>query len=262
MFRFLLAVFFASGVLAPSVVRAQACHGSEPLSSLEREISLRLRTTTATFRTERYEGHYQALAAGAELAVDRFAAGVTAPYYRLLRNGLAEQGPGDLALELQVTAVGSGEEILRGGVDLGAMLPTGDAEAELGMGHVMLMPGIWAQAVFDQVVVSGQLSYAFALAGEAAHAHHEGPHPLVDPMNASELEPSFFATFRATEVLELRGGGYAGLPIAVDGGEARAAALAGVGIRAARLFSRVEGHVPLAGDAFTAKLAVELGVRF
>lgn len=72
----------------------------------------------------------------------------------------------------------------------GATLPTGDADAGRGMGHVMVAGGATARVHGARLGADATVTYARALgdgAEHAAHAHGASLWPLIDPMGAEEI---------------------------------------------------------------------------
>jgi hypothetical protein len=242
---------------------AQPCHEPPPLE--HRGVGLRAAVGAeyATFRTERYEGDYK----GASLSLqwDNPWARLRAvlPAYRIERNGLASTGVGDLLLEGRVPVVRTEGDELAGGVVLSASLPTCDADHDLGMGHVMAMPGLWLMWAPTRAFVSAQVNYGRAFdGGGSGHHNHAGPRPIVNPMNRSEIGASLTAGYTVHELVRVRAGAYGATPVSDSEGEGRAAALAGVDLLVGPFDFALEGHLPLAGDPFLAKGVVTAGVRF
>jgi hypothetical protein len=145
------------------------------------------RVLAATYRTPLFEGSYQGTELGANVTRGRFAAALSLAGYRLVRNGRASNGIGDLMLHLHAqAATGRG---FAGGVMMMASAPTGDDTRGFGMGHVMLMPELWGTWRSRALSLSVAAGYGHALGGAQAHAEHGGggSWPLVGPMNAREV---------------------------------------------------------------------------
>jgi hypothetical protein len=146
-----------------------------------------VRLLAANYRSPLFEGSYQGTELGASISRGRLAASASLAGYRLVRNGLASQGIGDVMVHVHAeAAAGRG---FAGGAMLMASLPTGDSDRGFGMGHVMLMPELWGTWNARDISVSLSAGYCHALGGEQAHAQHGGggSWPLVAPMNAREL---------------------------------------------------------------------------
>jgi hypothetical protein len=244
---------------------AQSCHLPPPPRSESKQdaASATLRAETAGFSNREYEGHYEGLVPNLTLRRAWFEAAATLPLYRILRNGRSDTGPGDLLLQLRAEALHDAERLRSLGVELAASLPTGNAEHELGMGHVMLMPSAWGTLASGRFGASARLGYAAAVAGSSEHHHHGGgTSPLVDPMNESELDAAAGGSLAITPVLGARVGFYGAVPVATEDGHARAAGFAGLDAQNRRFGSSIELHLPLAGEPFTAKLVLQVGARF
>lgn len=241
---------------------AQPCHEPAPLERRGLGLRAAVGAEYATYRTERYEGDYK----GASLSLqwDTLWARLRAvlPAYRIERNGLANTGVGDLLLEGRVPVVRTEGDELAGGVVLSASLPTGNANYDLGMGHVMAMPGLWLVWAPTRAFVSAQVNYGRAFDGGGGHHNHGGPRPIVNPMNRSEIGASLSAGYAVHELVRVRAGAYGAAPVGDGEGEGRAAALVGFDLLVGPFDVALEGHLPLAGDPFLAKAVVAAGVRF
>jgi hypothetical protein len=259
--RLALKALAALPLLWAAGARAQPCHEPAPLERRGLGLRAGVGAEHATYRTARYEGDYQGLSATLQWDNPWARLRVAMPFYRIVRNGLESRGPGDLLLDARVPLLRDDDGAVAGGVVLATTLPTGDAERDLGMGHVMPMPGLWASWAPPRAFVAAQLGYGRAL-GAGGHGHHGGPRPIVNPMNQSELEASASAGYLAYEWLRARAGAYGALPAGDPEGAARAAAFVGVDLLIDRFDLGLEGHLPLAGDPFLAKAVVTLGARF
>ncbi|HEU4408417.1 MAG TPA: hypothetical protein VFS43_24345 [Polyangiaceae bacterium] len=241
----------------------QHCHEPAPLERRGLGLRAGLGAEYATYRTARYEGEYQ----GASVVVQwdnpwvRLRAAL--PAYRLVRNGLEGQGLGDLLLEGRVPLVRPEGGALEIGAVLAATVPTGDAERELGMGHLMAMPGAFVVWAPGRAFVTAQLGYGGAIdVGSGGHRHHGGPRPIVNPMNRSEVEAAASAGYLVHELVRARVGAYGAEPVFDEEGARRAAAFVGVDLLAGPVDVALEGHLPFAGDPFLAKVVLAAGVRF
>jgi hypothetical protein len=257
-------VVLAALVLAPRGAWAQHDHGAHhgedaragaPASSF----SAALGVIAAGYESMLYAGDYQGLAATGRWSRGRFGAALGLTAYRLQRNGKTVEGLGDLMLHGRATVLRAGA-ITAGAVAM-VMAPTGDHDAGLGMGHVMLMPGGWLQWAPGRLVLAASAGYARGLGGGDIHAEHGGgAWPLVDPMTPSEL--TFGAGGMIALAPSLRAGLRADGAIPTGGGDAR---LAG-GVRAVWALGRVETTAELqgglAGAPFDLRGLVEAAVRF
>jgi hypothetical protein len=223
---------------------------------------LALAQETARFESSRYEGHYEGITLRSSVAWHLLNAGASLPAYRIVRNGLPGRGLGDLLLHSRARLLGTDSTGSASGVALGASLPTGDARSDLGMGHVMFMPGVWATARADSLLFSSSVAYAKALSGSRAHHHHSGAGPLVMPMSSSELDIAVLASapiHPSMPELRLRAGLDGAVPFAEDGARARANGRAGL-VFVQRVTSSIELQLPVAGEPSTVKVVLELSV--
>jgi hypothetical protein len=248
-----------------SLVLADHCHRPPPLESsstaeqseAEATVRVEARGLFATFDTKRYRGSYEGLSLAGAWSNQRWRAEASLPVYRLVRNGKIEQGPGDALLAVSFT--GYSDELLRVGLEVAGTLPSGEARAELGMGHVMLMTTAWGSLDLDGTVLSSRLSYSTAL-GETSHHHGAGVTPLVAPMNARELGAALFANETVMPRIGVQLG--ANLAVPVNGGQRRSIVSGAVLFDAGALDSLVQLELPLLGDPFTARVSTTLAMRW
>jgi hypothetical protein len=258
-----MAAPFVFSCLVSGRARAQSCHLPPRVERTDDPFAATVRAETAGFANAEYTGHYEGVVPSVSFRQRWFEAVASLPIYRILRNGRSDVGPGDLLLQARVPLVRSEERTRSLGLELAASLPTGDPARELGMGHVMLQPSAWGTLTYGRLGFSARAGYAHALAGSSEHHHHMGgTSPLVDPMNESELDGALAGSYAVTRALAARAGVYGAVPVAVEDGQSRAAVFAGAGATNGRLHTSVELHVPLAGDPFTLKLLLEVGVFF
>jgi len=206
-----------------------------------------------------FSGDYQGLVVGARWSRGRFGAHLGVPAYRLQKNGKVVYGLGDLLAHGHVALIDAGA--LTSGLMVMGSAPTGDGDAGLGMGHVMLMADAWVTWAPGRFSLTGNAGYARALGGGSAHAGHGGGMwPLVEPMNASEL------TFGASGMLALGKAVAAGVrasgAIPVGEGDERLIGGARVVWRAGRVETSAEIQAGLVGDPFTLRGILETAVRF
>jgi hypothetical protein len=182
---FWIAVALAVGAVAPGEARAEHDHGGghhhpvETVASFGAAVGL----VAARYDTEVYAGDYQGVLPTVSWMRGRFGATAGVGAYRLVENGLTRYGISDVVLSGQATLAEGRGAIC--GLALAVSLPTGDDVTGFGMGHVMVMPAVWASGAMGRVRVGGSVGYARAIGGEADHDH--GSWPLVDPMNLQEL---------------------------------------------------------------------------
>jgi hypothetical protein len=244
------------------VAAAQSCH-LPPENTGTSGIVAGLRGESAGFDTKSYEGHYEGTALLANLETRWFRANAVLPAYRIVRNGLAATGFGDVLLQGGVALLRGSEPRRTLGVELGVSLPTGSVENDLGMGHVMVLPSVWGGWQAGALGFSARAGYARALAGSGhAHHHQDGHSPIVDPMNSSELALSAVGSLELARIVALRAGAYGAVPVGISDGAGRAAALVAAGLGGRRVASELQVQLPLAGDPFSAKLLLELRYRF
>lgn len=260
------ALILAAGLWAGSArpVVAQHCHASAP--DLSRAIGVRvgLHSEFASYQTTRYEGEYQGVGFDAGWQSRWIRARASWVTYRLTRNGLEDVGMGDLLLDLRVPIMRTTDDALIAGIGMASTLPTGDSSRDLGMGHIMLMPGIWAAWQTHLAFISTQAAYGRALSsGGGAHHHGGGAGPIVNPMNASEIEVSFAAGYNVHERVRVRGGAYGAVPIGADSGTSRAVAFAGIDVLVTDwLELSLQQHLPIAGHPFLAKIVLQAAAYF
>ena len=150
-------------------------------------IGLAVGVVTARYRTPLFEGSYQGATIGASISAGRFAFAAAITEYQLVRNGLATYGPGDVMMHVHTQLVARRQ--FSGGAMVMGSLPSGDGERGFGMGHVMLMPELWAEWDTPTFTLAATVGGSYAFGGAEAHAKHggSGTWPLVDPMNAREV---------------------------------------------------------------------------
>lgn len=268
---FLLAeVLVFSGALGGSErAAAQACHpgsfvapGAPHDAGRALAVELGVRASAATYATRRYAGEYQALTPSAALVTRYVSADVALPVYRIVRNGLRDVGVGDLALAARVPVLHAGARATSAGLVLQGTLPTGASEKQLGMGHVMLMPGVYLALDTPALSLVAQLAYGRALGGVGDHAMHMGARPLVNPMNRAELAHAFSAHVRVVEGLRALARLYGALPAWDDDGEAREIVALGAEVTAGPADVRLEVELPLVGTPFEQRLVLAAAARF
>lgn len=241
---------------------AQSCH-LPPSDTGTTGVIVAARAEWAGFDTARYEGHYEGTAVSAALEMSRFRASTLVPAYRIVRNGMAESGLGDVLVQGSAVILRDDEPGRTLNAELGMSVPTGDPEKDLGMGHVMALPNVWGgwrEGIFG---ITGRVGYGRALAGASHEHHHAGGYaPLVDPMNSSELQLAAAGSAELDRRLAVRAGVYGAVPVGIADGASRAAAFVGAGVGGPRVATEARIHWPLAGDPFTTKFLLELRVRF
>jgi hypothetical protein len=256
----------------PRAVRAQTCHApailpvtpaedeaavTAPLSTVATGTGLAVDLTVekATVDLDGARGGWDGAVLGVGWRSTRLGARVSVPFYRVDEGSSTAAGLGDLMVEAQLAV--RARPRLSAGVGLAVGLPTGDGTEGRGMGHLMVMPGLWASArrgAFDAILIG---SFAHAIGADPHHVHHHGPTVNVNPMSPVEVAAGARLGVRATTTLTPRIGGSVALPIAGDAA-ARASALAGVAWRRAAWQLATDLELPVAGDAFDARGTVQI----
>jgi hypothetical protein len=256
--RVLFWIMIAFALAVPSAARAEHDHGGghrrpvETVSSFGAGVGL----VAARYDTKVYLGDYQGVLPAVSWMRGRFGASATIGAYRLVENGLTRYGLSDVVLSAQATLVEGKRAML--GVALPVSLPTGDHVTGFGMGHVMVMPAVWASGSVRWLRLGGSVGYGRAIGGEADHDH--GSWPLVDPMNLQEV------TWTANAYLPLATGLQAGAKMSggVPIGDGRNRVTGGV--RAIWTQGQVETafevQAGFAGDPFILRGLVESAVHF
>jgi hypothetical protein len=240
---------------------AQHCHLPDPPQLQGPGLQLGTRGEYGSFRTSRYEGEYLGLSLTGSLEHSWGSFHASLPAYRIVRNGLAASALGDLLLQGLLPLARAQDDSRVAGLVLAATAPTGDPDSDTGMGHFMLMPGLWGAWHSEEVFVQAQVDYgrAIGMSGTAHAGHSHGAGPIVNPMNASELEASMAAGYLLHPKLRVRAGVYGALPVGVDGGVGRAAVFLGSTVLLHSMSLGLEGHLPLAGAPFRGKVVLSLG---
>lgn len=121
-------------------------------------------------------------------------------WYRVRDTLDVDTGPGDLMLAAMWTAYQSAR--VHAGIALPVGAPLGDQATHLGMGHWMVMPGLFAALrVTDAVSASAGVAYNRALGASGHHNHGIGPY--VNPMTAEEYSVASRLTVRASSAIQL-----------------------------------------------------------
>ncbi len=253
----------AVGLVAePSPASAQSCHPSALADPERVGATVTLREESAVFRTERYEGHYEGLVLGGGFASSRWSASVAFPAYRLVRNGQRLMGPGDMALGASAEVLRSAPADSHLGLAFMSTLPTGSAKEDLGMGHTMLMPGLFGDVRRGRLRADAGLAYGTAVGASGDHAGHvHGSSPLVDPMNRSEVALSLGASLRASDGFGLHVAMRGAVPVGSEPGAARGILALGVTAAEGPVGTSVGVELPVVGAPFSSKLVLELVVR-
>ncbi|MEO7731286.1 MAG: hypothetical protein ABIY55_09960 [Kofleriaceae bacterium] len=251
------AALLGSWTLAAGV--AEADHDmamSEPHDDSS-SLSVGVAVQAAEFETMSYVGSYQSVTPSLGWMRGRFGASAMLGLYHLEENGLSTYGLGDVMFGGHAAVIE--RDALQAGVAVHVMLPTGSELDNLGMGHTMAMPSLWAAWHGEQVAAMASAGYARALTSlEAGHDH--GPSPLVDPMNLQELTWSAGADLEVGHHVRLGGHALGGVPIGT--GHTRVIGGGRVSWGTPRVSTAFELQAGIAGDPFTVRGVVETALRF
>jgi hypothetical protein len=260
-----IAALFAAALLGRSPhCAAQSCHDahtslpSPQSSSAKLGLQVRLSSEHAAFDTERYAGNYEALGLLVRWSRSWGDLRAASNVYRINANGRLQTGPGDFMLGGQWRAAEWQDGRLQLSADAQLHLPSDESNQHLSMGHPMVMPGLWLNWDNRELRGTAGLSYAQALGTHPHHSAH-GPAPLVNPMNAQELETAAsVGTWLLGRWLRTRVGASFAAPLS---GPAAARGTASLALDAvfSALFTGVETHTAWLGDPFSAKLRLFVG---
>lgn len=212
----------------------------------------------ASYQSRLFEGTYQGARAGAAFARDRYEIGASFTGYRIVRNGRADHGLGDLLVHGNAMLVERGA--LSAGVHLMVMTPTGDDQLGLGMGHFMLMPAVWSGYAAGRVHASAMLGYGRGLGDASVHAEHAGGWPLVDPMSFSELTLDASAALAFARAWTAGAALHGALP--TGDGDARMIAGARVSWRHGRVDAAGEVQAGVLGDPVRVRGVLSTSLHF
>ena len=216
-----------------------------------------MRADAAHFESESSRGLYEGV--GVRLSYRRapFRVGVRLPYYRLLERSGTVNGFGDL--DAKVEAALYRDDGLSVGASVSASFPTGSAEKQLGMGHVMGGPSVWGLREIEDFFAGAELGYSRAFGADsdddaAAHEpHHDhakmaSAHPtsIPNPMNREELWLGLSSSYAVLPELELEAGFLVAEPVS-ESGATRATTTVGVAFPLGKLRTALGVEVDLTG---------------
>jgi hypothetical protein len=249
---------------APRAASAQSCHTPSLRQGSEQVLRLGVSTSFASYHNPSFTGEYQGLRVSSAFSYARFYAQASLPMYRLVRNGLAQRGLGDLGGDLRAAAFRSQDGTWSAGPELAATFPTGNAMDDLGMGHVMWMPGVWLRLELPKLALWTQLAYGRAQGSTnmGAHHHHGGAGPIVNPMNASEVEHALAAAYAMAPAFHLTARLYGAVPVAVKQGLAREIVALGMQALFGPLDVTLEVELPVVGTPFDARTLLAAGAQW
>jgi len=256
-----VAIWIAGWFAPAGRAAAQSCHSPSlrPTSGLTYRAALT--TTFASFGTGDGRGEYQGLFATFSVAHPWFVADVVLPSYRIARTGSHAYGLGDLAMSARAHVYQSSDGMLLAGPELAASLPSGSAADELGMGHVMLMPGVFALFHGTQLALIAQIAYGRALIGSHAH-HHMDPIPLVNPMNRSELTHAIGVSAALHANLRVTGRLLGAVHVFDHAGTAREIVAPGLQLILGKFDLALELQLPVLGKPFESRSVINLGAQW
>ena len=251
------AALLGSWTLATGVAKADHDMAMSESHDESSAVSVGVAVQAAEFDTMAYVGSYQSVTPSLGWMHGRYGASALLGLYHLDENGLSRYGMGDVMLGGHATVIE--RDAIEGGVAVHVMLPTGSALDNLGMGHTMAMPALWAAWHGEQLAARASAGYARALTSiDGGHDH--GPSPLVDPMNLQELTWSAGADLDLGHRVRVGGRALGGIPIGA--GHTRVIGGARVSWGTPRVSTAVELQAGLAGDPFTVRGVVETALRF
>ena len=145
-------------------------------------------------------------------------------------------------------------------------MPTGNEKFGFGMGHTMLMPGLWMLLVREHVVLLVEVIYGRAVGSHhGAHgAHMHGPleGSIVQPMNASELEHGLSLAVSLDPHVRVLGRIFGAVPVADKNGEAREIVSLGAQGILGIWDLGLEVQLPVLGSPFTARTLLAVGAEW
>jgi hypothetical protein len=256
-------------VLASAPAYAQHDHGAdEPVDHDDHHhhhgherpyvVSAGLALVAASFDTMAYSGNYQGVVPTVRWSNERFAALASGAVYRVAENGAEFYGLGDAGVHGQARLVAA--DGFDAGVSAGVSFPTGDERHGMGMGHVMVMPGLFASwAAAARVRFASSIGYSRALGSADGHDH--GAWPLVSPMLMAEVSWNAGADVRLPHHVTAGARASGGLP-AGEGGAARAMVAGRIAWHQGTLDSSVELQAGVVGDPFNVRGVVSTTVSF
>jgi hypothetical protein len=239
---------------------AQSCHSPSLRPSEGLTWRAALTGTFGNFSDGANRGEYQGYFATLAVSHPWFSAEISLPTYRLAQIGSHAYGLGDLALAARANAYRSRDDSLIAGPEITTTLPTGAEEKQLGMGHVMLMPGGFLRWQHAGITLIAQLAYGRALQ-PSGHVHVD-PTPIVNPMNRSELSHAIGASAPIHENLRLTGRLFGAVPLFDHAGAAREIIAPGLQVIAGAFDAGLELQLPVVGKPFDTRTVFSLGAQW
>jgi hypothetical protein len=223
-----------------------------------RGLSIELTYEKATIDLGAVRGGWDGAVLGVAWRSSRIGARATMPFYIVDAGTYSTEGLGDAFVETQVAAIARAP--IAAGVGLGMSLPSGDATEGRGMGHVMVMPGLWVATRRGRVDASMVASLAHAIGSDGQHVHHHAT-VNVNPMSPVEVAATARFAVRATRGLSPRVGSSIALPIDSDS-DARASMLVGLAWRRRAWQVAADLELPVLGNAFDARATMQIARWF
>ncbi len=244
-------------VLACAPAYAQHEHGDhEHHGTAAQPFAASVSLVAASFDTMEYVGNYQGAIPSFGWTRDRFSVMAMGSAYRIEKNGGTFYGAGDAMVHGRAMLLR--DNALQGGLSLAVSLPTGSEAHQLGMGHLMLMPAVFAGWSIARVRAMASFGYSRAIGG-GSHMGH-GARPLVSPMMPSELSWSAGAEVLLGKQIAAGARGGGGIP--VGEGDLRAFAAARVAWHVSSMETALELQAGIAGDPFTLRGVVSTALSF
>jgi hypothetical protein len=269
-----LLVLALSCLTGAASARAQSCH--EPVRPGDAGWTAGARLGLGAADNEHDAGQWQSLTLEGDWRSGRWAFRLQQPLLHLDRSGYSEVGLGDTVLGSSLLLHRNEASNDATFATLNATLPLGDQEAELGMGHPMVMAGLAHEHSFGRVALTGELGFATTLQihdhaeaettvakhAETAvvHSHAGGFAPLVAPMNEQEV---WYAARLATSLgATVDGSIFAGgaLPVGHEEGSARLEVGPALSWDSGPATYWVAGALPVVGEVMDWR--AELGLRW
>jgi hypothetical protein len=206
---------------------AEGQHCEVPERPESAPIEATLRAEAAHYETESSRGWYEGLRIRLGFHYEPLRLYVRVPYYRLLHPTGTRSGFGDVDSKLEATL----HELDRWslGAAASAAFPTGSAEDQLGMGHVMVGPSIWARRQGERLFAGAELGYQHAFGDsddeDAAlgHEHHEHAArrehagAIPNPMNREEAWLGIGSGYAILPELRINVGAFFAVPVTEEG---------------------------------------------
>jgi hypothetical protein len=171
-------------------------------------------------------------------------------------------------LDVRGTAYHDDESGFALGLGLAATFPTGNEKFGFGMGHIMLMPGLWLSLTREWFVLRLEANYGRGVGGHhgahAGHGVHQGPleGSIVQPMNASEVEHGISLALLFHPNMRATGRLFGAVPVADANGQAREIAALGLQGILGMWDLSLEAQLPLVGSPFVARTMLALGAEW